>query len=157
MYRKMQFVVMFLFVFSAAAWAQQDPFIGTWKTNVAKSKYDPGPPPRAGSTIKREAAPGGAVRTTVDGVDVQGNPTHTEYTAKDDGKDYPVTGSTTIDARVVRRIDTNTRLLIGKKGGNVVEMFRQVVSPDGKTITSISVGVNAQGKAIHDVTIQEKQ
>jgi len=158
MYRKMQFVVMFLFVFSAAAWAQgQDPFIGTWKTNIAKSKYDPGPPPKVPTTVKIEATPDGAVKTTVDGVDAQGNPTHEEYTAKYDGKDYPVKGSPNWDTVVIRRMDPRTRVTVNKKGGIVTRMIRGVVSPDGKTRTNAAIAIDAAGKSTHNVTVFDKQ
>jgi hypothetical protein len=60
---------------------------GTWKLNVAKSKYSPGPAPQS-NTVKFEAIAGG-VKLTADGVDSQGKKTHNEYTAKFDGKDNP--------------------------------------------------------------------
>src|SRR5262245_54951949 len=78
-------------VFATSAPAQQDPWVGSWKENIAKSKYDPGPPPASASITKREALAGGQFKTTTDGVDVQGNKAHTEYTFKVDGKDYPIT------------------------------------------------------------------
>src|SRR3989442_70870 len=34
-----------------AGLAQSNPLIGTWKLNLAKSKYSPGPPPRSGTSI----------------------------------------------------------------------------------------------------------
>jgi len=40
---------------SQVAQAQTDAVIGTWKLNVAKSKYDPGPAPK-GSTLTLEVA-----------------------------------------------------------------------------------------------------
>src|SRR5262245_61826519 len=60
---------------------------GTWKWNVAKSKYSPGPAPQS-NTIKFEAIDGG-IKLLADGADAQGKKTHNEYTAKFDGKDYP--------------------------------------------------------------------
>jgi len=157
MYRKMQIVLMFLFVFTATAWAQQDPWLGTWKLNIAKSKYDPGPPPRTPTTIKREAASGGAVKTTTDGINAQGSPTHTESTANYDGKDYPVKGSLSWDTSALKRIDAKTRVIINKKGGSVVRISRQTLSPDGKLITAVSVGINPQGQAYHDMVAYDKQ
>ena len=40
---------------SQEAAAQTDPSVGTWVLNVAKSKYDPGPPPKS-STVTIVAA-----------------------------------------------------------------------------------------------------
>ena len=62
--------------------------IGTWKLNVAKSKYNPGPAPQSG-TLKIEAA-GQGEKATTEGVNAAGTATMTQYTANYDGKDYPV-------------------------------------------------------------------
>ena len=156
----LQRVALFVFAFAlcaASAWAQQDPLVGTWKQNLAKTKNDPGPQPQNSITIKREAAANGALKTTVDGIDAQGKPTHTEYTAKYDGKDYPVTGSADSDAVAMTRIDLHTRVLINKKAGTVVRILRGTVSPDGKTYTAVSVGIDAQGRAFHNIGVFDKQ
>jgi hypothetical protein len=63
--------------------------IGTWKLNEAKSKLSPGAP--KDHTVAYEAVDD-RVKVTMDGVDSAGKPTHTEWTGKFDGKDYPVTG-----------------------------------------------------------------
>ena len=39
------YVVVGLLVTTSSLWAA-DPFVGTWKLNLAKSKYSPGPPPK---------------------------------------------------------------------------------------------------------------
>ena len=67
---------------------QRDPVLGTWKLNVEKSKYDPGPRPK-NSTLIYEAA-GQGVKVRASGVGAQGQPTGVEYTASYDGQDYPV-------------------------------------------------------------------
>src|SRR5688500_12039259 len=72
-----------------------DPRIGTWKLNVAKSKYSPGPPPQSG-TLKVEAS-GQGEKATSEGVNAEGGRTGTQYTANFDGKDYPITGSQNAD------------------------------------------------------------
>ena len=36
----------------------KDPFVGTWTLNVAKSKYDPGPAPKGGTTTYEAAGKG---------------------------------------------------------------------------------------------------
>ena len=142
---------------SLYAQAQQDPFVGTWKQNLAKSKYDPANlTPRVGTTIKREAS-GNGYKVTSDGVNAQGVATHTEYTvATLDGKDYPLTGSE-YDSSAFKRIDANTFIRVDKRGGAVARVVRIVVSKDGRTYTADSVGYNAQGVAFHNVTVFDKQ
>ena len=56
-----------------AGFAQSDPLIGTWKLNITKSKFDPGPPPRSSTTHYEPAGRG--LRDTLTGVDAQGKPT----------------------------------------------------------------------------------
>ena len=72
-----------------------DPIVGTWKLNVAKSTYSPGPAPKS-ITAKIEAAGEGEKRTA-DGVRGDDKPIRLEYTAQYDGKDNPITGSPTAD------------------------------------------------------------
>ena len=36
---------------------QKDPFVGTWRLNIAKSKYSPGPPPK--SQVEADGAEAG--------------------------------------------------------------------------------------------------
>ena len=145
-----------VFAFAGSLWAQQDARIGTWKQNVAKSTFDPGPPPKSG-VAKFEPSGSNGIKLTFDGVNAQGNPTHNEYTANYDGKDYPIKGSAISDTVAIRRIDANTHLRIDKKSGNVAQMMRGVVSKDGKTFTVISIGINAQGQAFHEITVYDRQ
>jgi hypothetical protein len=53
--------------------AQSSPLIGTWKLNLDKSKYGPGPPPR--SNTLNLTQDGQNIRDTNQGTDAQGNPT----------------------------------------------------------------------------------
>ena len=108
-----------------------DHFLGTWKLNVAKSKYSPGPSPK-GQTTKIEAWEGEGQKVTGDGVDAQGNPTRIEFSVKFDGKDYPMKGNPIADTVSLKRIDHNTTEGVTKKGGNVVLNSRAVISRDGK-------------------------
>lgn len=158
MYRKLSIVVLSLFVLSLAVWAQQqDPQMGTWKLNLAKSKYSPGPPPKSPTILKREVAANGGVKTTTDGVDAQGKPTHTESTVKFDGKDYPLTGSPNYDTIAATRIDSNTTIQVEKKGGNVVRMIYRVVAKDGKSYTAVQFGAYGNSPPVHNVVVYEKQ
>ena len=70
---------LFLFVvfgLAGSLWAA-DPFIGTWKLNVAKSKApDPSLLPK--SEVFKNVAQGNLIKTTFDGVDSQGKSFHSE-------------------------------------------------------------------------------
>ena len=128
---------------------------GTWKLNVEKSKYNPGPAPQS-VTMKIEAA-GEGEKATTEGVNAAGAPTKTEYTAQYDGKDSPMTGPQNADTVSLKRLDARTIERTDKKGDKVVATSTRVVSEDGKTMTVTVTGTNAQGQAMNNVTVWEKQ
>jgi hypothetical protein len=132
-----------------------NPRIGTWKLNLEKSKYDPGPAPQR-NTMKIEASGDGETATT-EGVNAAGTATGTKYTAQYDGKDYPITGSQTADTVALKRIDARTLERTDKKGEKVVATSTRVVSEDGKTMTITTKGTNPQGQATNNVTVWDKQ
>jgi len=133
-----------------------DPRIGTWKLNVAKSTYSPGPAPQS-LMVKVEAA-GQGEKVTADFVNADGTRTTTLYTANFDGKDSPLTGSLAgVDMVSLKRIDAQTTERTDKKGDKVVQVLARVVSPDGKTMTVTTKGTNAQGQAVNNVAVYDKQ
>ncbi len=152
-------VVMLLSV--TALFAADNPFVGTWKTNLAKSKYSPGPPPTNSGTVT--IAPNGdnGIKVSVENVTAKGEKTAINYSANFDGKEYPFvqTGPGAVSGQTVtlKRIDSHTvervTYLHGKK--SVTEHW--VASKDGKIRTNTQTGTDAQGKAIHNVIVSEKQ
>jgi hypothetical protein len=132
-----------------------DQHSGTWKMDPAKSKYSPGPAAKS-LTLKVESDEKG-VKIDSEGIDGEGNPTHVQYDAKLDGKDYPVTGLPYGDMVVVKRIDANTIQTTIKKGDKVTMTVTSKVSADGKTRTSTFIGKDAQGRAVHNVVVYDKQ
>jgi hypothetical protein len=131
-----------------------NPSLGTWKLDEAKSKLAPGSPKNI--KVVYEAA-GNDVKCTIDGVDPQGKPTHSEWTGKFDGKDYPVTGDPTSDMRAIKQIDERNYELTIKKDGKVRMTGRAVISADGKTRTVTVSGTNAEGKKGVNTSVYEKQ
>jgi hypothetical protein len=144
-------VALALSVSAAAA----DPQSGTWKMNPAKSNYSPGPAPK--SITVRIDVDGDNIKLTSEGIDAAGNPTSIEYTAKFDGKAYPVTGVPNADTVTLKRIGTNTVESTVKKGDQVVTIVTSVVSKDGKMRTSTFKGKDAQGNDVHNVVVYDKQ
>ena len=132
-----------------------DPRMGTWKLNVAKSKYSPGPAPQA-LTVKVEPS-GQGEKATAEFVNADGTRTTTQYTANFDGKDNPLTGSQIADTVSLKRIDARTTDRTDKKGGKVAQTLKRVVSKDGKTMTVTTKGTNAQGQAVNNVAVFAKE
>ena len=141
---------------AATLWAADEALIGTWKLNLAKSKFTPGPPPKS-QTLKYEPSGANGIKRTNDEVNAKGEPTHSVVAYVFDGKDHPVAGSPTVDTVVNRRMDVYTTERVQKKGGKVVNTLRRVVSRDGKTLTITEEGTDDQGKPFSEVTIYDKQ
>ena len=62
-------------------------------------------------------------------------PTGRSYTAKLDGKDYPVKGAYFYNSVSLKRIDDRTIEETDKRDGSVVEVAKMTVAPDGKKMT----------------------
>src|SRR3984893_6775455 len=135
--------------------AAADQHSGTWKMDPAKSKYSPGPAAKS-LTLKVESDEIG-VKIDSEGVDGERNPSHVQYDAKFDGKDYPTTGLPYGDTVSVKRIDANTIQATIKKGDQAVMTVTSKVSADGKTRTSTFKGKDAQGHDVHNVVVYDKQ
>ena len=135
--------------------AAADTQSGVWKMDPAKSKYDPGPAAKS-ITLKIESD-GDTIKLSSDGIDAAGNPTHVEYTAKYDGKDYPITGVPNADTIALERLDASTIRSTMKKGDQVVMTVTSVISKGGTTRTSTFKGKNAEGQDINNVVVYSKQ
>ena len=131
-----------------------NPNMGTWKLNEAKSKFSPGS--SKNQTVVYEVA-GDGVKVTVDGVDANGNPLHSEWTGKFDGKDYPVTGDPTSDMRSYKQLNERTLELTGKQGGKVTVTGRIVVSADGKSRTVTTSATDSKGMKVKTTAVYDKQ
>src|SRR5579859_6088924 len=134
--------------------AADDPQLGTWKLNEAKSKIGAGA--AKNDTVVYVAA-GDSVKVTVTGVDGSGQRTHNEWTGKFDGKDYPVTGEPDADTRSYTKVDARTLSMIQKKGDKVTISGKIVVSGDGKTRTVTTTTTTANGKKVNSTAVYDKQ
>ena len=155
MKRRLLVLCAIAFCFAVNGAFAADVFSGNWKVNLAKSKYDPGPPPKGPNYSKLEAMDGG-LKFTNDGVNAEGKPTHSEWSGKFDGKDNPVKGDAARDTAALKKIDDHTFEITNKKGGKVVGVIRAVFSRDGKTRTQTGQGTNAQGVKTNNTVVYEK-
>ena len=152
--RRITVLLALLFV-SIALRADDDPLTGTWKLNLAKSKYSPGLPPKSSTTTYAPYGKDG-FKYTSDQVDAHGKSLHVTFVAEYDGKDYPITGDPTRDTIFAKRIDRYTHQTTNKKDGKVTTTSRRVISKDGKTLTITTTGKNAQGQDVHNVQVFER-
>jgi len=139
------------------------PFNGTWKLNLAKSKFDPASLTPKGATVVKYTVTASEVTTVSDGVDSQGRKTHAEYTAKCDGTVAPWHG--TIDGKPnpdqdgvsVKCLDAHTLHIVNSLKGKATTTLHKVVSADGKTRTVTTTGTNAAGTKVNHTAIYDKQ
>jgi hypothetical protein len=139
---------------SAAAFAASDAMMGTWKLNESKSKIAAGAPKNTSVTYE---ASGDSIKVTIEGTAADGSATHSEWTGKFDGKDYPSTGNPNEDMRSAKQLDDHTVHVVSKKGGKVVLTAHVVLSADGKSRTVTSTGTDAPGKKYKSVAVYDKQ
>jgi hypothetical protein len=137
--------------------AQNDPNIGTWKLNVAKSKFSPGPAPQ--SQTRTVVAQGAGVKVTMEGTAGDGSHIAYGYAGNYDGKDNPITGTgqaSGADTIALKR-SGNTFEVTMKKGGKVLTTNKNVVSKHGKVLTITAKGTNASGQPVSNVIVFDKQ
>ena len=135
-----------------------DPFAGTWKLNLEKSKEASDHPrlPKS-ETINVEEQDSG-LKVANDQVNAQGKSIQFGYSAKFDGKKYPETGSPVVDTVEMKRINARTIEVTNLgKDGTVVTTIRSVISPDGKTRTSTLKAKDAKGATVSWVAVFDKQ
>ena len=136
--------------------AQSNPLVGTWKTNLAKSKFVLGGQ-GIQQTVRYDAAPGGAIKYTSDRVNADGTTSRNEFTAFLNGSTSPYHGVSGRDAIKIRKIDARTYQVAYMNGGQVVQINYWTVSPDGKTLTTVSTGVASDNTVYSRVVVADKQ
>jgi hypothetical protein len=142
----------------ASLLAQESPFVGTWKLNVAKSQFGGTAAPR--SETRTVEAVGSGQKYTFDGIAADGSRIHYGFTTHFDGKAVPISGAGVPgggDAVAITRLDPNTDRSIVTRGGHVVGDLRVVVSKDGKVTTQTRTVTNTKGQSITQVLIWERQ
>lgn len=151
-------VVVFALVAPGLVSAQSNTEMGTWKLNVAKSKYEPGPAPKSETRTYRMQ--GDAVMVAREGVAGDGSKISYTTTGHEDGKEMAIDGAGApngADSLTSKRIDANTVSYTLKKAGKVVQTGRSVVSKDGKVMTITGKGTNAKGQPTTMMTVWDKQ
>ena len=153
-------VVTILFVLAAVATAAMaaDPWVGTWKLNPAKSKAPGGRLPHPSSTNVIEIQ-GETMHMIVDQTYATGKLEHVEYTAKFDGKEYPVKVSPPSPDRYtisLKRINPRTREFVENIGKLTIK-GQDVLSEDGKSFSRIVNSKDAQGHDTSIIQFFEKQ
>ena len=130
-----------------------DPIVGTWKLNLAKSKYAT-PAPKSMTLTVAPAAIGYSM--TVEAIGPDGQPQKWSFTSRYDGSESAVEGNPAIDA-VVARSDGSSGTVEYKKAGRVLVTTTSVLSDDGKSLTATVKMLDAQGKELTTLAVYDRQ
>jgi hypothetical protein len=138
----------------AAVLIAAEPFAGTWKLNLEKTKYKTGTPPKEQTLTIAEA--GSDLDVTLSGTASDGSAIASHYTVPAQGGEGKIIQST-YEAVSGKRMGPNERAITYTKGGKAVLTAHSGVSADGKTITVNVKGTDAQGKPVDAVAVYDKQ
>jgi hypothetical protein len=151
-------VVAMSLVASGLLMAQNSALFGTWKLNVAKSKYVNAQEPK--SETRTVEAQGDGAKYTYAGVAADGSQIAFTYTTNFDGKDSAISGAgapNDADSIAVKRVDANSFTATLKKAGKVVQTSKVEISKDGTATTITGKGTNAQGQPTVTTAVFDKQ
>lgn len=144
----------FVCLFAVTMYAADNPNMGTWKLNEAKSKIPAG---TVKNTTVVYSADGDNIKATTDGVDGKGQPTHTEWVGKFDGKDYPVTGGGAGATRAYKVVNDRKMDFTGKTDGKETLHGTIELAKDGKSRTVDIEATSADGKKVKSKGVYDKQ
>jgi hypothetical protein len=155
--RSIVIAAMILFVLAAAtaALAADDPFAGTWKTNMAKSQVSTSP--GAKSNIAKLQAIENGLKIEQDIVEADGKASHREYSWILNGKDFPYPDNSALTMNCTRTDAYTIICTVKTKNGIEVGRIEDVLSKDGKTGTVTTTGRTAKGETIREVMVNERQ
>jgi hypothetical protein len=153
MKKYLSFIVLATVLFAGPVFAA-DPIVGTWKLNVAKSKFSPGAELTAGSRVYTEADGLYSLDQKLTGADGKERSSRTQYR---DGKDVKQSASGPADTTHATKIDANTWDFDLKRDGKVVGHVHRVVSADGKTLTVHNTGAKLSGATGDETLVFERQ
>jgi hypothetical protein len=142
---------------SLPAFAADSRFDGTWKINDAKSSWSDGNFPKNMSlTIVLKFTDDELTYHSVNDT-VKEKPGTSNFTAKMDGKSYPLSGQTRYNQVTVRRISENEFEILELKDGDVIVGALWTFSADGKHLVRWGVGKSPEGKSKAYIEYFDKQ
>jgi hypothetical protein len=133
--------------------AKEEPIVGTWQLNVAKSRYRPGPGP-VSETRTYKRGPNG-VEGTILRKFASGRSDRIEYVAEYD-REYPVIGTEDYDHILLKRIDERTAEAVLSHAGRVYGTARRAITPSGSSMTITLRRETPSGVVVMNTAVYEK-
>ena len=137
--------------------AQANPFVGTWKLNLAKSKYEGTPAPK--SLTRTVSAEGGGLKYVFEGEAADGSKISYSFTSKLDGLDSAVSGvgmAGGADTVALTKVSAHKISGVSKKGGTKIGTVYTAISGDGKSVT-VNTKAKIDGKEVKTQQVYNKQ
>ena len=132
-----------------------DPIVGTWKLNLAKSKFSPGAELSAGTRVYTEANGTYTLEQKFTAKDGKETSSRVQYREGADVKQAsPIAG---VDTTHAKKLDANTWDFDLKKDGKIVGHVHRVVSADGKTLTAHNTGTRVSGATGDETLVFDRQ
>jgi hypothetical protein len=152
--KKIISLILLASIFVASSAFAADPVLGTWKLNVAKSKFSAGAEWKAGTRVYTEANGVYTLDQKFTGADGKERSNQAPYS---DGKDVKQPAGAAGDTIHATKIDANTWDFDFKKDGKVIGHVHRVVSADGKTLTVHNTGTQVSGSTGEETLVFDKQ
>ena len=125
--------------------AKADPWAGTWKLDLAKTKLH-GPAPKE-ETITSSGSAGGVVKYSISGTAADGKPIDESYDGKSDGKPYPfLAGGQKVADISYHRDSDHQYSSQGTAADGSTTAAKVTLSKDGKTMTVQEHVKSSQGE-----------
>lgn len=152
--RKLLSLVTLLAVLFAGPALAADPIIGTWKLDVAKSKFSPNQVLTAATRVYTESAGLYSLEqkmSTADGKE------HSSVSQYREGKAQAQTQPSNVDSVLAKKVNDSTWNFELKKDGKIVGHVHRVVSADGKTLTVHNTGATVTGTEADEKLVYDRQ
>src|SRR4029453_12051204 len=129
-----------------------DPFVGTWKLNPGRSKFDPNHRPTE-ATMKWELRADGSYEMRASGTSEKGaQVTERPQTLIPDGQPYPVPDFPGLSAVTTRPDARTIRAVAQREDGSLAGEGTYVVSPDGASLSATTAGFDTQLRRFETTT-----
>ena len=132
-----------------------DPFAGSWKLDLAKSKMDADHHP-VSATMRFDPTPTG-YRLTVEGTHEAGDKVSNTVELNLDGRDHIVPGEFPEMLTSASRPKPNLIEIYARKAGQVVSRNTLEVSKDGKRLTSTIYTKDGKKMSVRSVGVFDRQ
>ncbi len=144
-------IVIFFAPFDSLAQGPE-PLFGEWEVRPAPGTSEYRRMTCTITPMPEEADPE-RFRVTYDLVGIRGGVTHLEWTGRLDGDDYRVQGLDYVMTNAYSRIDPRAFRIVTRVEGRVQATAETTVSPDGRTMTTVTRGISASGEEVETTVV----